>query len=389
MRFNVYFQICDKIIKTMGAGIKQAKEEVLPSLKGAKIDEAVQRGFDIPNFTIKEIRDAIPAHCFERDTLRSMSYVVHDFVIAGILFYLASYIDSIPSFALRMILWPVYWICQGIVCTGLWVLGHECGHQGFSAIKVGPQYLNILYLAQNINISVNYGMGIREFVGLPAKKNDPEGDGPHKLFDESPIMTLLDMIKIFTVGWPIYLLTHLSGQSYSEAWTSHFNPTCALFEKKQFWDVIQSIAGVATMISILAYASKLYGSLAVIKFYVIPYLMVNFWLVLITYLQHTDPKMPHYREGVWNFQRGAALTVDRSYGWILDYFHHHISDTHVAHHFFSTMPHYHAEEATKHIKKVLGKHYIFDPTPIPKALWRSWRECRFVEDEGDVIFYKH
>lgn len=32
--------------------------------------------------------------------------------------------------------------------------------------------------------------------------------------------------------------------------------------------------------------------------------------------------------------RGALSTVDRSYG-ILDYFHHHIADTHVAHHLFS------------------------------------------------------
>lgn len=32
--------------------------------------------------------------------------------------------------------------------------------------------------------------------------------------------------------------------------------------------------------------------------------------------------------------RGALSTVDRSYG-IFDYFHHHIADTHVAHHLFS------------------------------------------------------
>lgn len=31
-----------------------------------------------------------------------------------------------------------------------------------------------------------------------------------------------------------------------------------------------------------------------------------------------------------------------SYG-VLDHFFHHIADTHVAHHLFSQMPHYHAE----------------------------------------------
>lgn len=40
-----------------------------------------------------------------------------------------------------------------------------------------------------------------------------------------------------------------------------------------------------------------------------------------------------------------------SYG-ILDVFFHHIADTHVAHHLFSYMPHYHAQEATQAIRKV-------------------------------------
>ncbi len=28
--------------------------------------------FEVPDFTIKDIRDAIPKHCFERSALRSM-----------------------------------------------------------------------------------------------------------------------------------------------------------------------------------------------------------------------------------------------------------------------------------------------------------------------------
>lgn len=42
----------------------------------------------------------------------------------------------------------------------------------------------------------------------------------------------------------------------------------------------------------------------------------------------------------------------RSYG-ILDSVFHNIADTHVAHHLFSYMPHYHAAEATEAIKKVI------------------------------------
>lgn len=104
--------------------------------KQPNIDEAVQRGWEIPDFTIKEIRDAIPAHCFRRDTFRSFTYVFHDVAIIALLAYLASWIDHIPSSTARVLLWPVYWIAQGVVGTGVWVIGHECGHQAFSPSKV-------------------------------------------------------------------------------------------------------------------------------------------------------------------------------------------------------------------------------------------------------------
>lgn len=63
---------------------------------------------------------------------------------------------------------------------------------------------------------------------------------------------------------------------------------------------------------------------------------------MITLLQHTHPSLPHYNDKEWEWLRGALSTVDRSYG-LLDIVFHHIADTHVCHHLFSAMPHYHAQ----------------------------------------------
>jgi omega-6 fatty acid desaturase (delta-12 desaturase) len=124
--------------------------------------------------------------------------------------------------------------------------------------------------------------------------------------------------------------------------------------------------------------------------------------------------------------------VDRSFGPLLDHTFHHIVDTHVCHHLFSTMPFYHAQEATRAIRKVGGnqpkiilmlmylgglwdccnlililalaaasppprlfvqvlgpKYYLKDDTPIARALWRSYNDCQFIEDEGGIVFYKN
>ena len=67
----------------------------------------------------------------------------------------------------------------------------------------------------------------------------------------------------------------------------------------------------------------------------------------------------------WDWLRGALVTVDRDYG-ILNKVFHNITDTHVVHHLFSTMPHYHAMVATKAIKLILGEYYLL-------------KECIYVE----------
>lgn len=89
-----------------------------------------------------------------------------------------------------------------------------------------------------------------------------------------------------------------------------------------------------------------------VQVYIVPYLIVNMWLVMITLLQHTHPSLPHYTDKEWEWLRGALSTVDRSYGF-LDIVFHHIADTHVAHHLFSTMPHYHAQVRTGACEDVL------------------------------------
>jgi omega-6 fatty acid desaturase (delta-12 desaturase) len=85
---------------------------------------------------MKDIRNAIPKHCFERSLAHSMLYVVVDLAIVAALAYAASFINgsALPD-AAKWGLWVVYWLLAGNVMTGLWVIAHECGHQAFSTSK--------------------------------------------------------------------------------------------------------------------------------------------------------------------------------------------------------------------------------------------------------------
>ncbi|WOH01149.1 hypothetical protein DCAR_0520530 [Daucus carota subsp. sativus] len=114
---------------------------------------------------------------------------------------------------------------------------------------------------------------------------------------------------------------------------------------------------------------------------------------MITTLQHIDRTVPYYDSTEWDWLRGSLASIDRDYGTILNVVFHHGPTSHVAHHLFPSMPHYHGDEATRAFKQVLGEYYQYDDTPFYKALWNILNECIYVEeDAGDkskgVFWYR-
>jgi Domain of unknown function (DUF3474) len=66
-----------------------------------------------PTFTLKDIRDAIPPHCFKRNLWTSLSHLFSDLAIIATFFYLATWISNpaLPVWS-QYVLWPLYWYAQ-------------------------------------------------------------------------------------------------------------------------------------------------------------------------------------------------------------------------------------------------------------------------------------
>jgi omega-6 fatty acid desaturase (delta-12 desaturase) len=126
-------------------------------------------------------------------------------------------------------------------------------------------------------------------LGMPKREDDPEGDGPHSMFEDAPIAAMMRLVLKLFFGWPMYLIFNSTGplNKRKEKHLSHFNPKTSIYEPRQFWDIIISDVGVVLMIGALVYIARLTSTLDVVRYYLIPYSFVNFWLVLITYLQVT------------------------------------------------------------------------------------------------------
>jgi omega-6 fatty acid desaturase (delta-12 desaturase) len=72
-----------------------------------------------PQFTVGDLRRAIPKHCFERSVLRSSQYLIADLTAVAALVYASTFIDRLQvPIAAQAVLWALYWFFQGAVCTG-------------------------------------------------------------------------------------------------------------------------------------------------------------------------------------------------------------------------------------------------------------------------------
>jgi len=293
--------------------------------------------------------------------------------------------------------WPLYWFAQGTMFWALFVVGHDCGHQSFSNNKTLNDLIGHL---THSSILVPYH-------GWRISHRTHHANHGHVENDESwhPVTkTLYDkMDKTGVVGrlqfpfplfaFPFYLFKRSPGKE-----GSHFDPACDLFVPGEKEAVDTTNRFLLGMIGVLALATIKLGIPAMFNLYFVPYWVGVVWLDVVTYLHHhgshdESEKMPWYRGEEWSYLRGGLTTIDRDFG-IFNKIHHDIG-THVVHHLFPQIPHYNLEEATEAVKPVMGPYYrepakskSWFPSHLIAPLVRSFDHDHYVEDTGDIVYYK-
>ena len=368
-----------------------------------KIDDEIQPP------SVAELRKSIPARCFERSLLRNVCYVLRDSLLAICIGYLAHQNIPIELSIASALGWTVYCFIQGTIVMGLWVIGHECGHGAFSNSSIINDmvgftihsFLLVPYFSWQRTHAVHHARcnhlldGETHNPGLKKKMIVAMTKAANLIGEDA--FVILQIIGHLFFGWLLYLFYHETGSRRSpitkeryKQRPNHFDPrgNNELFPVKMLYKVALSTGAVLGVIALLSFLMVRHGVISVLLHYVGPYLVVNGWLVLYTWLHHTSVQIPHYGDEEWTWLKGALSTVDRPYPWIIDELHHHIGSTHVCHHIFHELPHYHAQEATRALKTKLGELYRYDSTPILSALWSAARDCHFVDGLEGKQYYK-
>ncbi|MEZ6097360.1 MAG: fatty acid desaturase [Pirellulaceae bacterium] len=351
-----------------------------------------------------EVKSTIPRSCFQSNLPTSLKYAGFSLGLTFICAVVGATCIPIHHYAIP--LWIGYALITGTVATGCWVIAHECGHGAFCRRKwlenaigyIIHSLMLVPYFSWQRSHSIHHARTNHLELGethVPVKGTETANSNS-KTTRSTWQQRRRGAWEIFThlaIGWPLYLMFGLTGGPI-RGMTNHFWPywpfSSALFPGKWKAKVLASTVGVlTTLIALIAWAWYAGSIIPVLLLYGGPYLVVNAWLVLYTWLHHTDVDVPHLDATQWTWIRGAFLTVDRPYGRLLNTLHHGIGSTHVVHHLCPAIPHYHAQEATDAIKNAFPDLYRFDATPIHRALWRIAIHCDFVWPHYDDWRFKH
>ena len=206
----------------------------------------------------------------DRSYATSFRYVGQDLLGIAVCICLRQYVELIPFVTIRIVCSVVLFIIQGAFMTGLWILGHECGHGAFSPNLIVNNtvgcIIHSMFLIPYWSWKYTHGQHHSnansmesDTVFVPntykdiAKKNNNDRG--------SAISRFFCIIRMSLIGFFVYLLFDVNGlhshshkkhkkynNSSSYGWQSHFNPFCPLFNKSQRKCVIGS--DIALLISI-------------------------------------------------------------------------------------------------------------------------------------------
>ncbi|KAK1349801.1 Fatty acid desaturase domain-containing protein [Heracleum sosnowskyi] len=245
---------------------------------------------------------------------------------------------------------------------------HECGHNAFSEYKwlddiVGFTLHSFLlfpyfpFKYSHHRHHIRTGSLEQEELSVPLLKSQVPFLYKHLTTHPAPRFLVITLVSLFGVPLPMFLPNQR---------------TQIVLYDVAFLAMVYGLNKLVLMEG-FAWVAFVYGG---------PYLFLMGTVFIVAFLQHTHPLVPYYDFTEWDWLRGSLSTIDRNYG-ILDTVFYQATNTHVAHHLFATIPHYHALEATRAIKPLLGEYYRYDDTKFYKSLWNAIKECVYVEeDEG-------
>jgi len=338
----------------------------------------------------------LPKETWDIDTKTSLFYFGVDFAaVFATMGFLNTVVTSevyhsFPIWLQGLSVAPLQ-ILTGFAMWTMWCIGHDAGHSTVSKSKWINRFVGeIAHSAISLTPFVPWAMSHRKH---HLGHNHLTKDYSHQWFvrEEAdalhPLFKLAHKTRMFQLPilYFVYLFTGVPDGGhvffYGRMWENE-----SLKEKLN--------AALSVVVS-MATAGTLWYNMGTADFAVVcmvPWLVMSFWLFMVTYLQHHCEDGKLYTDDTFSFERGAFETVDRNYGKWVNRLSHHMMDGHVIHHlFFERVPHYRLEEATKALVEGMeerGQGHLYKHIDTPnftQEIVKQFDENWFFINEKQIV----
>lgn len=332
-----------RIVSSRNRGTQIARAISTPVISPrTSVPGFTQLGEEVPEgLTLQDVVKSLPKEVFQVDDLKAFKTVVITVtaVAAG---YAA--LAVAPWY-----LYPLVYAYLGTAVTGLFVIGHDCGHNSFSRSQLVNDVVGTIMMAPLIypfepwRIKHNTHHAhtnklIMDTAWQPFRPHqyDRAGKGSRLLMEGA----MGPLWWVASVGH--WLLWHFDLKKY---------------RPQEQTKVKISLAAVAAFgVFVLAPLLVLQGPVAFVKWWLLPWLGFHFWMSTFTLVHHTAPHIPFRASREWSaVSAQLSGTVHCEYPAWVDFLCHDIS-VHIPHHVSTRIPSYNLRMAYDVLQKNFDKH---------------------------------
>ncbi len=303
----------------------------------------------LQDLSLKQVIQTIPKVYFQKDPLKAWRSVA--ITIAAVALGYATIALS-PWFLL-----PLAWFFTGTALTGLFVIGHDCGHRSFANRRWVNNWLGHLMFLPLIYPFHSWRL-LHDVHHRHTNNLDQDNAWtPWTVAEYTAASGFMQSIYRGMRGgfWWLASVAHWA--------VLHFN--LQNFEPRDRARVSRSIALVAVF-ALIFFPSLwlLAGPWGIVKYWLMPWLGYHFWMSTFTLVHHTVPEIPFRHQADWHeAEAQLAGTLHCDYPRWVEWLCHDIN-VHVPHHISVGIPSYNLRPAFAALQQEWG--------PVIKQTRFSW-----------------
>jgi acyl-lipid omega-6 desaturase (Delta-12 desaturase) len=263
--------------------------------------------------TVGAVRDLIPKECFRISPARSWAALATGCVRLAVAILILTRIDPVwgPSLLWQIPALAAAWLFAGWCYTGLFVIGHDCGHMAFSERRwvnevVGHLCLSPVYTGfHNWRIWHNYHHAKTQLRG-----QDP--DWPEKMLtrEEYDGAKLGDKAHVrLGFGTPLGILVGFWTGMFRRTFMKTTAPQIPLTRGSERELLLSSTVMLAASGAIIAGLYRVGGAWPLAKYYLVPTFIAAAHGAMLTYLHHTSADAMVFDRADWTPFRGQVVST--------------------------------------------------------------------------------